>query len=73
MTCFARPDVRCHTLIAIAAVAVSLCGCVTEKRNISRDSQVAVAPAPLRPCTVQELQMALAARERGYYYMLQCS
>lgn len=68
-----RPDCGWRPLMAIVALAVSLSGCVTEERNISRESQVAVAPAPLRPCTVQELQMAVAARERGYYYMLQCS
>jgi hypothetical protein len=73
MTCYARPNYGWRALMAIAAVAVSLSACVTEERNISRESQVAVTPAPTRQCTVGELQMALAARERGYYYMLQCS
>ena len=68
----ARTDCGWRPLIAIAALAVSLSGCVTKEENISRESMVAVAPAPMRPCTVEELQMALAARERGYYYMLQC-
>jgi hypothetical protein len=68
---FARPNCGWHPrFIAMAAVAVCLSGCVTKEENISRESQVAVAPA--RQCTVEELQMALVARERGYNYPLQC-
>ena len=59
--------------VAIAALAVSLTGCVTEERStvISRKSEVALAPVP--PCTEQELRTALAAKRSGYDYRLRCS
>ena len=62
--------------MTIAALAVCLSGCVTKtvERNtaIDRNSEVAVAVAPERQCTAQELRTALAARESGYDYELRC-
>lgn len=69
---FARPDRDWRlSFIAIATVAVCLTGCVTKETNVSRESQVGIAP--VRLCTVGELQRALEDRERGYNYPLQCS
>jgi hypothetical protein len=61
--------------MAIAAVAVFLSGCVTEQRYtaVSRQSSSQVAvETPVPSCTVQDLRMALEAKERGYDYQLDC-
>lgn len=71
----AKRDLR-PPFMAIAALAVSLSGCVTEERSTQisrRDLAVASAPAQDRQCTVQELRAALAARQNGYDYVLHCS
>lgn len=67
--CTWRPPV-----MAIAALAVCLSGCVIKKLSttVARRSEVAAAPAPMRRCTVEELQRALAAKESGYGYELHC-
>ena len=72
---FTRPyRNRCSQFMTIAALAVCLSGCVTKtvERNTAIDRMSQIAIAPERQCTAQELRSALAARESGYYYPLQC-